>query len=92
MLVILSVYMIGRSFNTIVINGVFYSGGDIAFDIYSLVVTMWALALPCAFLAAFVFKLPVLVAYGCTCLDEVGKIPWVVHHHYKYKWVKNLTR
>ena len=25
-------------------------------------------------------------------LDEVGKIPWVILHYRKYKWVKDLTR
>ena len=92
MFVILSIYMIGRSFCTIVINGVFYAGGDIFFDVYSLVVCMWGIALPCAFLGAFHFHWPVLLVYACTCLDEVGKIPWVVLHFFRYRWVKNLTR
>jgi hypothetical protein len=30
--------------------------------------------------------------YGCTCLDEVGKIPWVMYRFRKYKWVRDLTR
>ena len=92
MFVILSVYMIGRCVCTVVINGVFYSGGDAMFDFYSLIVCMWCIALPCAFLGAFYFHLPVLVIYGCTCLDEVGKVPWVIYHYKKYKWVKNITR
>ena len=45
-----------------------------------------------ALLGAFVFHWPVLVVYSCTCLDEVGKIPWVMLRFRKYKWVKNLTR
>ena len=92
MFFILAVYMIGRCVCTVVINGVFYSGGDAMFDLISLIVCMWMFALPCAFLGAFYFKLPVLAVYGCTCLDEVGKIPWVMHHYTKYKWVKNITR
>lgn len=43
-------------------------------------------------LGAFVFHWPVEVVYACTCLDEVGKIPWVIYHYKKYKWVKDLTR
>ena len=35
---------------------------------------------------------PVPVVYACTCLDEVGKIPWVMYHYRKYIWVKDLTR
>ena len=92
MFMILSVYMIGRCVCTVVINGIFSSGGDTLFDVYSLVVCMWAIALPCAFLGAFYFHLPVLVVYACTCLDEVGKIPWVMLHYRKYKWVRNITR
>lgn len=92
MMVILSVYMIGRVVNTVIINGIFYSGGDTVFDIYSLTVTMWGIAIPLAVLGTFVFHWPALVVYSCTCLDEVGKIPWVMHHFRKYKWVKDLTR
>ena len=41
MMCIMAVYMIGRTVNTIVINGIFAAGGDTLFDMYSLVVTMW---------------------------------------------------
>ena len=92
MMVIMSFYMIGRVVNTVVINGIFDSGGDTAFDIYSLAVAMWGLAIPTALLGAFVFHWPVLLVYSCTCLDEVGKLPWVFIHFKKYKWVQNLTR
>lgn len=92
MFVILSIYMIGRTICTVVINGVFTAGGDTLFDVYSLVVFMWGIALPCAFFGAFYFGLPVLAVYACTCLDEVGKVPWVLVHYRKYKWVKNITR
>ena len=92
MFMILSVYMIGRCVCTVVINGIFSAGGDTLFDIYSLVVCMWGIALPCAFAGAFWLKLPVLAVYACTCLDEVGKIPWVMLHYRRYKWVRNITR
>lgn len=92
MMIIMGVYMIGRSINTVVINGIFGAGGDTLFDVYSLAVCMWGLAIPLAVLGAFVFDWPVLVVYACTCIDEVGKLPWVFHHYKKYKWVKDLTR
>lgn len=92
MMIIMSVYMIGRAVNTIVINGIFASGGDTLFDMYSLAVTMWGIAVPLAILGTFFLNWPVLIIYACTCLDEIGKIPWVMHHYKKYKWVKDLTR
>ena len=92
MMVIMAVYMIGRCVNTVTINGVLDGGGDTIFDMYSLAVCMWGIAIPLALLGAFVFHWPVLVVYACTCLDEVGKIPWVMARFRKYKWVRNLTR
>ena len=92
MMIVMSVYTVGRVVNTITINGVFAAGGDTLFDMYSLAVTMWGIALPLALLGTFVFHWPVWLVYACTCLDEVGKIPWVMHHFRKYKWVRDLTR
>ena len=92
MLVITGFYMIGRCVNTVIINGIFDGGGDTKFDVYSLAVMMWGIAIPTALLGAFVFRWPILAVYACTCLDEVGKIPWVMVHFRKYRWLKNLTR
>ncbi len=92
MMVVMAFYMIGRCVNTVIINGIFSAGGDTLFDVYSLAVCMWCLAIPTALLGAFVFHWPIVAVYACTCLDEVGKIPWVMYHFRKYKWVKDLTR
>ena len=92
MMLIMAFYMIGRAVNTIIINGIFAAGGDTMFDMYSLAVVMWGIAIPLAAAGTFFLDWPVLVVYACTCLDEVGKIPWVLIHYRKYKWVKDLTR
>lgn len=92
MMIIMSIYMIGRCVNTVTINGVLDGGGDTLFDMYSLIVCMWMIAIPLALAGAFVFHWSPLAVYACTCLDEVGKIPWVMHRFRKYKWVKDLTR
>lgn len=92
MMVVMAFYMIGRSVNTVVINGILAAGGDTMFDFYSLAVVMWGISIPLAALGTFVLHFPVIVVYAFTCLDEVGKIPWVMHHYHKYKWVKDLTR
>lgn len=92
MMIIMAVYMIGRCVNTVTINGVLDGGGDTLFDMYSLIVCMWLIAIPLALAGAFVFHWSPLAVYACTCLDEVGKIPWVMIRFRKYKWVKDLTR
>lgn len=92
MMVIMSIYMIGRCVNTVTINGVLDGGGDTLFDMYSLIVCMWLIAIPLALAGAFVLHWSPLAVYACTCLDEVGKIPWVMLRFRKYKWVQDLTR
>ena len=92
MSLILALYVIGASYNSVVINGMFASGGDTLFDCYSIIVAMWFVAIPLAALGTFVFHWPVAAVFICTCLDEVGKIPWTLHHYKKYIWVKDLTK
>lgn len=92
MMAVMAVYIIGRCINTVVINGVLDGGGDTLFDMYSLIVCMWMLAIPLALVGAFVLHWPPILVYACTCLDEVGKIPWVLLRFRKYKWVQDLTR
>ena len=89
---ILALYVIGASYNSVVINGMFASGGDTLFDCYSIIVSMWCVAIPLAFMGTFVFNWSVSAVFICTCLDEVGKIRWTLHHYRKYKWVKDLTK
>ena len=92
MMLILGVYMIGRSINSILINGIFASGGDNLFDVYSLILCQWCISMPLSYLAAFVFDFPPQAVYLFTCFDEIVKTPWVFIHFKKYKWVKDLTR
>lgn len=92
MFAIIVIYLIGRSVNAVIINGVFSAGGDTMFDMYSLAVCMWCLAIPLAAAGTYWFHWPVVLVYACTCIDEVGKVPWVLYHFKKYKWVKDLTR
>lgn len=89
---VIAFYMIGRAINDVTINGIFGAGGDTMFDMYSLAVCMWCLAIPLAALGTYYFHWPAVLVYACTCIDEVGKVPWVIHHFKKYKWVKDLTR
>lgn len=92
LMLVMSVYMIGRAVNTIMINGIFAAGGDTMYDLYSLAICMWCIAVPLAALGTYVFDWSAVVVYACTCLDEVGKIPWTLCHFKKYKWVRDMTR
>ena len=92
MLLINSYYVLGAAVNTTLIAGVFRAGGDSRFGLICDVIDMWVYAVPLGFLAAFVFKLPVLWVYFLLCTDEFAKWPWVLKHYRSMKWLNNITR
>lgn len=92
MLLINTYYIMGAAVNTTLIAGVFRAGGDSRFGLICDVIDMWGYAVPLGFLAAFVFKLPVLWVYFLLCTDEFVKWPWVIKHYRSEKWLKNITR
>lgn len=92
MLFMCAYYMIGRTLNTMLINGIFTAGGDTRFGFWCDLINLWVLIIPAALIAAFLMKAPVLVVYFILYLDEFTKIPVEIIHYKKYKWVKNITR
>ena len=91
MMMFASYYIIGNSLNSTIISGIFPAGGDTKFGMICDLVTLWCVIVPAGFLAAFVFKAPVLVVAFILTLDEFVKIPAVYKHYMKYNWVKNIT-
>ncbi len=90
MLMMCSYYILGRSINSTLIGGIFSAGGDTKFGFICDTLTMWAFIVPVGFISAFVLNWPVMVVYFLLNLDEMIKIPVVIVHYYKYKWVKNI--
>ncbi len=92
MMYINTYYVMGTAVNTTFIVGVFRSGGDSRFGMFCDLIDMWGYALPMGFLAAFVFKLPVIWVYFILCTDEFVKWPWVFKHYFSKKWIRNITK
>ena len=92
MLLINTYYVMGAAVNTTLIAGVFRAGGDSRFGFICDTIVMWCYGVPLGFLAAFVFKLPVMWVYFLLCTDEFVKWPWVLRHYRGGKWLNNITR
>ena len=75
MLLINTYYVMGAAVNTTLIAGVFRAGGDSRFGFICDTIDMWCYAVPLGFLAAFVFKLPVMWVYFLLCTDWSGQKP-----------------
>ncbi len=92
MLLINTYYIMGSAVNTTLIAGVFRAGGDTRFGLICDTIDMWCYAVPLGFIAAFVFRLPVLVVYFLLCTDEFVKWPWVIRRYRSGRWLQNITR
>ncbi len=92
LLYINSYSLIGATVNTVIICGVFRAGGDSKFGFVIDSISMWCVSIPLGCLAAFVFKLPPLWVYFVLFLDEFEKMPFVIVHFLRGKWLKNITR
>ncbi|MDR1591912.1 MAG: MATE family efflux transporter [Prevotellaceae bacterium] len=92
MLYISAVYCVGKSLNSTVIGGLFCAGGDAKFGLICDAITMWCVVIPLGLLFGFYLKVPPLILYAVLCMDEIVKMPFMVLHYRKYKWLKNITR
>ncbi len=84
--------LVGEGVNTCMVCGCFRGGGDSKFGMKMDLVYMWLVAVPLMFIAAFVLKLPAMWVYLVMTLDEYYKMPTIVMHYKKMKWMKNITR
>ena len=58
-IMIMSIVMVGMSYQMPVSVGVIQGGGDTKFSMYTNMISTWGIVMPLSFLAAFVWKLPV---------------------------------
>jgi Na+-driven multidrug efflux pump len=92
MLYINAYYIMGISLNTMLICGIFRSGGDVRYGLICDTFSMWGYAVPIGLICAFVLKLPEMWVYFILCLDEFVKLPVNFWYYRKRKWLKNITR
>ena len=92
MMLISSYYIIGQTFNTLMIAGIFRAGGNTKFGMICDIIDMWFVSVPLSFIVAFVIKLPPMWVYFIICLDEFWKVPFVIKYYRSYKWLNNITK
>lgn len=82
-------------FQSIAINtmmGVLRGGGDNRFVLIYDVIFMWIFAIPFGFIAAFVWKLPIVAVFLIIKSDEILKVMVSVVRIFSGKWVRDITR
>ena len=92
LMVIMSVIMVGMSYEMPVSFGIFSGGGDGKFTMAMNLISTWCIVMPLSFMAAFWWKLPVEWVVVCVQSDQIFKcLPTFIHFR-KYRWMKKLTR
>lgn len=88
---IMAVFMPLRSFNAIMIIGVFRGGADTTYSMLVQAVTIMCYSVPLAFIGATLLKWPVHLVFLLVCTEEVIKMPFELWRLKSGRWMKNLV-
>ena len=90
-LIILSITVIGSSYEAPCLCGIVSGGGDTQFVLKNDLIFMWGMVLPLSFLSAFVFQWPIPVTFFLLKSDQITKCAVAVAKVNRYKWIRQLT-
>lgn len=92
LIILLCFVMIGMSYQMPVAGGLMRGAGDVSFTAKMNLVALWCIAMPLSFMAAFWWKLPVVLVVLCIQSDQIFKCLPVWLHFRKYNWIKKRTQ
>lgn len=87
---VLSVTVIGTSYQVPCLTGILRGGGDTAFVFKNDLIFMWGLVIPASLILAFVLKLDPVWVFICLKSDQILKCAVAVVKIQKFNWIKNL--
>ena len=91
-LTVLSITMVGTSYQMSSLTGIVRPGGSIYFVLVNDLIFVWLVVIPSALLAAFVFHASPLIVFICLKSDQILKCGVAVVKVNRFKWIRNLTR
>ena len=89
---IMAIAMPLRTFNAIMIIGVFRGGADTTYSMLVQAVTIMCYSVPLAFIGAVVLKWPVYLVFLLVCTEEIVKIPFEYGRLKSGKWMKRVIK
>lgn len=89
---ILSITVIGTSYQVACLTGIVTGGGDTQFVLINDLIHQWLIVLPASFLSAFVFHAPLWVTFACLKSDQILKCFVAFVKVNRYRWIHVLTR
>lgn len=92
LIALMSLIMVGMSYQMPVISGIFQGGGDVRFTMKLNMISVWLIVMPLSFLSAFYWKLPVVLVVLAIQSDQLFKCVPAFFRLRSYKWIRKLTR
>lgn len=89
---VLSVTVVGTSYQVAVLTGIVRGGGDTRFVLYNDAIFIWLLVIPLSAIAAFWLKLPPVVVFCCLKCDQILKCFVAVVKVNFCKWLKPVEK
>lgn len=91
-LIILSVVIVGMSYQMPTNNGIIRGGGSPVFVMKMDLISIWCIVIPLSFVMAFIVKASPAVVVCCLNADQIFKcVPAFIKANYG-KWIRELTR
>lgn len=87
---IMALFLPIRTFNMVMIVGVFRGGGDTTYSMLVQAGTVWLYSVPLAFIGAVLWQLPIQWVYVLICSEECIKIWFEFSRLKNGKWIKNI--
>jgi uncharacterized protein YxjI len=87
---VLSVTVIGTSYQMPSLTGIIRAGGETDFVFYNDLIFMWGLVLPSSFAAAFLLKLSPVIVFICLKSDQLLKCFVAVFKVNRFNWIKDI--
>lgn len=91
-ILVLSVTVIGTSYQMAVLSGIVSGGGDTKFVLLNDLLFMWSIVLPLSAVSAFVLHFPPLLTFICLKSDQILKCAVAVVKVNRFRWIRVLTR
>ncbi len=87
---VLSVTVVGTSYQMACLTGIVRGGGDTRFVLYNDMIFMWGIVLPLTALAAFVLHWPPVVVFACLKSDQITKCAVAVVKVNRFRWIRQF--
>lgn len=88
---IMALFMPLRSFNAIMIIGVFRGGADTTYSMIVQAATIIGYSVPLAFIGATVLRWPVHLVFLLVCTEEIIKMPFELWRLKSGRWMRNIV-